>query len=44
MSEIRTDYDLSKPGLREAWEAGDHSAFHGWNKKSKPAQTKKERY
>jgi len=24
--------DLSAPGLREAWSAGDHSQFHGWNK------------
>ena len=31
-SEIRPDWDLSKPGLREAWEAGDYSSFHGWNK------------
>jgi peroxiredoxin len=26
--EIRPDWDLSAPGLREAWEAGDHSLFH----------------
>jgi hypothetical protein len=32
MSEARPDWDLSAPGLREAWNAGDHSAFHGWNK------------
>jgi hypothetical protein len=31
-SEIRPDWDLSKPGLREAWNAGDLSRFHGWNK------------
>ncbi|MGA2632842.1 MAG: hypothetical protein ABSF16_01270 [Terracidiphilus sp.] len=31
-SEIRPDWDLSAPGLREAWDAGDHSRFHGWNK------------
>ena len=30
--EIRPDWDLGTPGLREAWEAGDFSAFHGWNK------------
>jgi peroxiredoxin len=30
--EIRPDWDLSAPGLREAWEAGDVSSFHGWNK------------
>ena len=32
--EIRPDWDLSKPGLREAWDAGDYSPFHGWNKRS----------
>lgn len=39
--EIRPDWDLSKPGLREAWEAGDYSAFHGWNKSNqKPSKRK----
>jgi peroxiredoxin len=33
-SEIRPDWDLSKPGLREAWDAGDMSYFHGWDRKS----------
>ena len=33
MSEIRPDWDLSTPGLREAWNAGDLSRFHGWNKR-----------
>ncbi len=33
-SEIRPDWDLSKPGLREAWGAGDYSNFHGWNKRA----------
>ena len=32
--EIRPDWDLSTPGLREAWDAGDHSAFHGWNRRA----------
>jgi hypothetical protein len=32
-SEIRPDWDLSTPGLREAWNAGDLSRFHGWNKR-----------
>jgi peroxiredoxin len=32
--EIRPDWDLSKPGLREAWDAGDYSPFHGWDKRS----------
>ena len=31
-SDIRPDWDLSTPGLREAWNAGDLSRFHGWNK------------
>jgi hypothetical protein len=33
--EIRPDWDLKTPGLREAWNAGDLSAFHGWNKEPK---------
>ena len=35
--EIRPDWDLSAPGLREAWDAGDLSPFHGWNKKVEKA-------
>jgi len=31
--EIRPDWDLSAPGLREAWKAGDSSPFHGWDKR-----------
>ena len=31
-TEIRPDWDLSTPGLREAWNAGGLPAFHGWNK------------
>jgi hypothetical protein len=30
--EIRPDWDLSAPGLREDWDSGDMSPFHGWNK------------
>jgi peroxiredoxin len=33
-SEIRPDWDLSTPGLREAWDAGDYSQFHGWDRPS----------
>jgi peroxiredoxin len=33
-SEIRPDWDLSTPGLREAWNAGNLSSFHGWDKDS----------
>ena len=33
-SEIRPDWDLSAPGLREAWDAGDLSHFHGWDRRS----------
>jgi peroxiredoxin len=36
-SQVRPDWDLSAPGLREAWNAGDSSRFHGWNKKAKSA-------
>jgi peroxiredoxin len=32
--EIRPDWDLSAPGLREAWEAGDLTPFHGWERKA----------
>jgi hypothetical protein len=32
--EIWPDWDLSAPGLREAWDAGDLSRFHGWNKRT----------
>jgi len=30
--EIRPDWDLSAPGLREAWGSDDLSPFHGWDK------------
>jgi peroxiredoxin len=33
-SEIRPDWDLSAPGLRVAWNAGDLSKFHGWEKRA----------
>jgi hypothetical protein len=28
--EVRPDWDLAAPGLREAWDAGERSAFHGF--------------
>ena len=30
--ETRPDWDLSAPGLRDAWNAGELASFHGWNK------------
>ena len=33
-AEIRPDWDLSKPGLREAWENAEWQHFHGWDKQS----------
>jgi peroxiredoxin len=33
-AEIRPDWDLGRPGLREAWDAGDLSPFHGWNRRA----------
>jgi peroxiredoxin len=30
-SRIRPDWDLDTPGLREAWDAGDRRAFHGYD-------------
>jgi peroxiredoxin len=32
-AETRPDWDLSTPGLREAWDAGELSAFHGWDRR-----------
>jgi len=32
--EIRPDWDLNTPGLRETWNAGDYSPFHRWDKRS----------
>ena len=34
-SEIRADWDLSTPGLRRAWDAGELPRFHGWNKRGR---------
>ena len=31
--EIRPDWDLNTPGLRETWNAGDQSHFHGWDRR-----------
>ncbi|MBM7518631.1 peroxiredoxin [Nocardioides nitrophenolicus] len=31
---IRPDWDLNAPGLREQWEAGDRSSFYGWTPRS----------
>ena len=31
--EIRADWDLGAPGLRAAWDAGDLSHFHGWERR-----------
>jgi peroxiredoxin len=36
-AEIRPDWDLGTPGLREAWTAGDRSPFHGWDRRSRDA-------
>ncbi len=33
-SEVRPDWDLSTPGLREAWDKGDYSKFHGWDRQT----------
>jgi peroxiredoxin len=33
-AEIRPDWDLSTPGLREAWDAGDLAPFHGWDRRA----------
>jgi peroxiredoxin len=33
----RPDWDLARPGLRQAFEAGEYSSFHGWDRRS-PAE------
>lgn len=38
LAETRPDWDLSTPGLREAWDAGDFSKFHGWDRRPDEAQ------
>src|SRR5437868_5141371 len=38
--ETRPDWDLSAPGLREAWNAGDWSHFHGWDKRPEEWRSK----
>jgi peroxiredoxin len=32
--EIRPDWDLSGPGMRDAWDTGELARFHGWEKKA----------
>jgi peroxiredoxin len=33
-ADIRPDWDLATPALREAWAAGDRSSFHGWDRRA----------
>jgi peroxiredoxin len=33
-AEVRPDWDLSTPGLREKWDARDFSPFHGWDRRA----------
>ena len=33
-SKVRPDWDLSTPGLREAWSDVDYSFLHGWDRLS----------
>ncbi len=32
-AKVRPDWDLSTPGLRARWDAGDRSPFHGWDER-----------
>jgi peroxiredoxin len=32
--ETRRDWDLAAPGVRAAWDGGDFSIFHGWERRS----------
>jgi peroxiredoxin len=34
LSETRPDWDLAKPGLRDAWDGRDFSPFHGWDRRT----------
>lgn len=34
-AEVRPDWDLGAPGLRERWDAGDLAPFHGWDRKAR---------
>ena len=34
-AEIRPDWDLGAPRLREAWAAGDWSPCHGWDRRAR---------
>ena len=38
-AEIRPDWDLSAPGLRAAWAAGDWSPSHGWDGRARTPLT-----
>jgi hypothetical protein len=31
--EIRPDWDITRPGMREAWNGKDFSQFHGWDRR-----------
>jgi peroxiredoxin len=33
-AEVRPDWDLAAPGLRERWDDGDLAPFHGWDRES----------
>jgi hypothetical protein len=33
-AEIRPDWDVAAPGLRQAWDAGEWSPFHGCDRRS----------
>jgi len=33
-ADTRRDFDLAAQGLRQAWEAGDYSSFHGWDRRT----------
>jgi peroxiredoxin len=38
-SSIRPDWDLSAPGLRAAWDAGEYASFHGWEDRAAAGPT-----
>jgi peroxiredoxin len=40
-AQIRPDWDLAAPGLREAWNRRDFAHFHGWDRKARAASGSK---
>ena len=42
LAETRADWDLSTPGLREAWDAGDFARVPGWDRRPDQARAQRD--